>query len=60
MQSIHLIGSEDVSRAASSMREAASTMQSAASNIAYSLEQHQRFLDDWLQRLTTLLENHRE
>lgn len=56
MDSVYLHGSEDVSRAASQMASAASSMQSAASSIASSLEQNQRFLDDWLQRLEAVLE----
>lgn len=57
MDSMYLMGSEDVSRAASTMSSAASTMQSAASSISHSLEMHQRFLDDWLQRLEAIIEN---
>lgn len=56
MQTVHLIGSEHVSRAGDQMASAASTMSSAASSIAHSLEQHQRFLDDWLMRLEAVLE----
>lgn len=47
---VTLLGAEDVRSAASTMRQAASEMQSAASSISGSLESHQRFLDDWLQR----------
>lgn len=54
---ITLMGAEDVSRAGYSMRDAASTMQSAASNLASALEQHQRFLDDWLNRLDGTLQD---
>jgi hypothetical protein len=32
------------------MSNAASEMQRAASNISAALEQHQRFMDDWLMR----------
>lgn len=56
MNSVHLIGAEEVSRAASNMRSAADEMSRAASNISHSLEMHQRFLDDWLQRLTEVME----
>jgi hypothetical protein len=55
MDTIYLAGSEDVSRAASTMSNAAQTMQSAASSISFSLEQHQRFMDDWLYRLEGIL-----
>ena len=51
METIYLAGSEDIARAGSSMRSAAEDMRSAASSIQNSLELHQRFLDDWLQRL---------
>lgn len=53
---VHLVGAEDVSRAASQMSGAASGMQRAAESIAYSLEMHQRFLDDWLLRLQSMIE----
>lgn len=52
---VHLVGAEDVRSAGSTMRSAAHEMQSAASSIAYSLECHQRFLDDWLIRLDGML-----
>lgn len=55
MQSIHLHGAEDVSRAASSMRSAADEMSRAASSINHALEQHQYFLNDWLSRLDGVL-----
>lgn len=48
---VTLLGAEDVCRASSQMSSAASDMQRAADSIAYSLEMHQRFLDDWLMRL---------
>lgn len=57
MQNVHLVGSEDVSRAGYTMREAAQTMASAASSIQYSLEMHQRFMDDWLIRFEDILTN---
>ena len=55
MDSIYLHGSEEVRVAASIMSRAASEMQLAASNIAGALEQHQRFMDDWLSRLEVVL-----
>jgi len=51
-----LMGADDVRSAGNTMREAASTMCRAASEIDYSLQQHQRFLDDWLQRFQAALE----
>lgn len=56
MQSIYLQGSEDVRSAGSAMREAAQQMNNAASSIQFTLEQNQRFLDDWLQRLEAVVE----
>lgn len=56
---IHLMGSDDVSRAGHNMREAAQQMNSAASSIDSSLLQHQRFMEDWLQRYAALLEEHK-
>lgn len=45
---MHLVGSEEVSRAASSMREAAHEIQHAASAIDTALHQHRVFLEQWL------------
>jgi hypothetical protein len=53
---ITLMGAEEVSRAGHSMRDAASSMNSAASTISNALEQHQRFMDDWLYRMKAILE----
>ena len=50
-----LLGSEQVERAAHIMTGAASTMMQAASSMDHSLAQHQRYMDDWLQRLDILL-----
>lgn len=52
-----LVGADDVSRAASTMREAAAEMQRAAGNISYALEAHQRWADDWLGRLQAILDS---
>lgn len=51
MNSMHLIGAEEVSRAACTMRDAASEMSRAASSIHDAFYQHQQFLNDWLDRL---------
>ncbi len=56
MNTMHLIGAEQVERASGQMTRAADDMQKAASSMAFALEQHQRFLDDWLQRLEGTLE----
>lgn len=57
MESVHLIGAEDVRSAANTMRSAAEDMQRAASNIAHALEMHHRFMDDWLLRFQTVMES---
>lgn len=53
---VTLLGAEQVSSAAHSMRSAADQMSSAASSIQYALENHQRFLDDWLIRFAEAIE----
>lgn len=57
---IHLIGAEEVSRAGHNMSSAASEMNRAASSIDDSLRQHQRFLDDWLARLESVMKQGRD
>lgn len=52
---VTLLGAEDVQSAGRNIAHAATTMESAASSIAWALEQHQRFMDDWLSRLDGLL-----
>jgi hypothetical protein len=37
------------------MSSAARDMQSAANSLQYAFESHQRFLDDWLQRLEIIM-----
>lgn len=56
MEQIYLNGSQDVVRAANTISSAADVMNSAANNIANSLYEHQKFLEDWLQRLEALQE----
>jgi hypothetical protein len=51
-----LLGAEQVASAASTMRGAAADMQRAAASIDASLEQHRRFLDDWLQRFSDVVD----
>ncbi len=48
MDSIYLDGSEAVKNAGHRMSEAATTMSQAAANIQWAFEQHQRFLEQWL------------
>lgn len=57
METVLLVGAEEVSSAARSMRSAADTMQSAANSICYALEEHQRFMTNWLQEFTAALDN---
>lgn len=54
---VTLVGAEDVRSAASRMQSAADQMSSAASTIDSALERHQRFMDDWLDRLSGVLED---
>lgn len=56
MQTVILIGAEDVSRAGYVIRDAAQTMSGAASTMSESLERHQRFMEDWLDRYIKLIE----
>lgn len=56
MDYIHLMGSEDVSRAGSAMREAANEMRRAASEIESALQQHRIFMDEWISRFEQALE----
>ena len=55
---VTLVGAEDVSRAASTMRSAADTMVSAASTIDFAHQQQRQFLDDWLMRFEQVLAEH--
>lgn len=56
MDTMYLAGSDEVRSAGNTIRSAAEEMRSAASNIQYALEQHQRFLDDWLARYELAME----
>ncbi len=55
MDSLYLVGSEDVKNAGYAMKEAATEMKNASSWILEALQQHQQFLDDWLMRFETIL-----
>ncbi len=52
----YLVGAEDVASAGRNMKSAASEMNDAVRNLDASLERHQRFMEDLLQRQTQLLE----
>lgn len=54
---IHLIGAEEVSRAANTMSSAAHEMKQAAANMDHSLMMHKTFLDDWLNRFQSVVES---
>lgn len=58
MESINLIGSEQVQSGGRQMREAAEEMLRAANTIASENERQRLFLDDWLQRLAGAFEDH--
>lgn len=57
---VTLLGAEQVQSAGNRMSSAADTMRSAASSIDSSLEMHQRFLTNWLQEFSAVLEQHKE
>lgn len=52
---VHLIGAEEVSKAAYTMRDAAHEMKSVANTIDGALRQHRQFLDDWLARFEQIV-----
>lgn len=56
METVLLIGHEDVARAGHNIAGAADTMNRAAGNLDEVLMRHQRFMDDWLQRFEAALE----
>ena len=56
MNSIVLIGAEDVRSAGYTIKSAAADIEQAVINLEGVLFQHQRFMDDWLQRFEYILE----
>lgn len=56
MDSINLLGAEDVRRAGAAMGGAAETMVQASRNMDGSLERFQRWADDWLARFEAAVE----
>lgn len=60
MNTMILVGSEQVQAAGYQMKEAASSMHGAANNMEHVLLQHQRFMDDWLMRLQNIMEGKKE
>lgn len=57
---VHLVGAEEVSRAASTISSAADTMRSAATTIDNTLYEQRQFLDDWLNRLSQVIADSKE
>ena len=53
MDSIRLIGAEDVSQAARNMAGAAESMKAAANHFDNVMDQHHRWADEWLARFET-------
>ena len=60
METIHLMGADDVHRAGHTIAGAAETMKQTMGTLDDILFRHQRFMDDWLQRLTDLMEEYKE
>lgn len=58
MESVILVGSEQVQTAARQMSQAADDMLRAANTIAAENERQRLFFDDWFQRLTGAFEDH--
>ena len=54
MESIVLLGAEDVRRASSQMASAATDMNHAASRFEDTIRRHEMFMDDWLNRLAEI------
>ena len=55
MDTVYLVGSEEVQRAGSAMHQAATEMTRAASVIQDALYQHERFLENWLVQFKELI-----
>lgn len=56
MNTVVLVGAEQVSNAGHNIRAAAAEMQSAASLIQSALDQHQRFMQQWLEDFGAIVE----
>ena len=54
---VTLLGAEQVQSAAGTMRSAAEEMKHASGEMSYALQQHQRFMEDWLQQFIAALES---
>lgn len=53
---ITLLGAEDIRRAGNAMQAAAEEMMRGTGYQQEALQQHQRFMDDWLSRFETAIE----
>ena len=60
MESMHLIGSEEVARGGRAVREGAAEMQRAVSSLESVLHQHRIWLDEWLARFESALASDRD
>jgi len=58
MSNTWLLGAEDVRSAGNTIKSAAEDMNRAANSISDSLTDYKGFMDDWLVRLSILLEEH--
>ena len=53
----HLVGAEEVNRAGHSMQSAAESFRQSVGFLLDGLHQHQRFMDEWLQRFEEVLKS---
>lgn len=53
---VTLMGAEQVSNAAHTMKSAAHEMQNAAGSIAHAFDMHHRWMEDWLQQFQQIVE----
>jgi len=52
---MHLVGTEDISRAALSMNHAAETIRLAVGNLEGCMLRYEQFLNDWLYRMEEIM-----
>lgn len=57
---MHLVGAEEVSRAASRMQEAAVSMRMAAAAFQETADRQRILWNEWLDRFEVILKEHRE
>jgi hypothetical protein len=56
VESIHLLGADDVRSAGYAMRDAAGEMKRAAESVDFTADQHRRRVEEWLARFEALVE----